>query len=146
MTAIITGHPDPSDWWSTLLQEKGIKRYAYLDGIGEGKIFPDGSESSSGTLLTDTGCIYNFWTDWDPEKMNPYTGEKTGYYTLGDPKFYTDPVTDKVVKANWWEEATPKEYKKWHTDSRYQEAKLKLGFKDDFSPTVHKVKHRKALF
>jgi hypothetical protein len=51
-----------------LVAARGLNRFAYFHTTGEGTIFPNGDESSSGNVLADDGRIFFFWTDWDVER------------------------------------------------------------------------------
>lgn len=73
-----------------LLKELGItEEFITIDAVSEGKPLPGGFSSESGTILTKDGKVYDYWLDWDPEKIAP-NGSK-GYYTLGEN--FKDPVT-----------------------------------------------------
>jgi hypothetical protein len=54
-----------------LLTEIGIGRHALFHEVGEGKLFPDGSESMSGYVIDELGQVYAFWTDWDAARRRP---------------------------------------------------------------------------
>ena len=40
-------------------------RYGVFFGCGEGDFFPDGTEESSGSVVTEDGEHYGYWTGWD---------------------------------------------------------------------------------
>jgi hypothetical protein len=65
-----------------LLKEQGIKKFVPLDGDAEGDVLPGGVYNESGIVLSSDGKVYQFWLDWDDEKIAP-DGSK-GYYTLGE--------------------------------------------------------------
>jgi|SRR3954470_18377473 len=54
-----------------LLDDLGIGRRALFHEVGEGKAFPDGSESMSGYVIDEQERIYAFWTDWDAARGRP---------------------------------------------------------------------------
>jgi hypothetical protein len=54
-----------------LLDEIGIGRRALFDDVGEGTIFPDGTESMSGHVVDEVGRVFFFWTDWDAARKRP---------------------------------------------------------------------------
>ena len=59
---------------SELLVERGIRRHAIFWDVGEGEMFPDGTESMSGNVIDAEGRVYFFWTDWDAERNGPAFG------------------------------------------------------------------------
>jgi hypothetical protein len=50
-----------------LIAERVIGRHALFHEVGEGKAFPDGTESMSGGVIDEQGRVFMFWTDWDDE-------------------------------------------------------------------------------
>lgn len=62
-----------------LFREKGISKYAFIAGVGEGEL-PTGLAADSGYILTPDGKIWAFMTGWDLEKLNPEGGK--GYYAF----------------------------------------------------------------
>lgn len=54
-----------------LLDDLGIGRRAIFHDVGEGSIFPDGTESMSGLVLDGVGRVFIFWTDWDAARERP---------------------------------------------------------------------------
>jgi hypothetical protein len=40
-------------------------RYALFFNVGEGTVFPDGTEDESGYVLDEWGRVFSFWTGWD---------------------------------------------------------------------------------
>jgi hypothetical protein len=54
-----------------LLDDLGIGRRALFHDVGEGTIFPDGTESMSGHVLDEHGRVFIFWTDWDAARGRP---------------------------------------------------------------------------
>ena len=59
---------------SALLIERGVGRHAIFWDVGEGEIFPDGTESMSGNVIDSDGRVYFFWTDWDAARGGPTFG------------------------------------------------------------------------
>ena len=80
----------PRDKWgklyeeilAELLEERGVTEHAAFHQAGEGLELPSGFETSSFLVLTPDGTLWDYYLDWDPEKLNP-DGEK-GYYKLRD--------------------------------------------------------------
>ena len=87
-----------------LLKEKGITEWELIDGCDEGKTLPGGITEESGTILAKDGKIYDYWLDWDPEKIAP-DGSK-GYYALGEN--FKDPVTGELYPL--FKEVSPERY------------------------------------
>ena len=54
-----------------LLDDIGIGRRAIFHDVGEGTIFPDGTESMSGLVIDEVGRLFFFWTDWDAARGRP---------------------------------------------------------------------------
>lgn len=54
-----------------LMTELGLGRHALFDEVGEGMMFPDGTESMSGSVIDETGRIFMFWTDRDAARGRP---------------------------------------------------------------------------
>ena len=54
-----------------LLDDLGIGRRAIFHDVGEGTIFPDGTESMSGHVVDELGRVFIFWTDWDAARGRP---------------------------------------------------------------------------
>jgi hypothetical protein len=54
-----------------LLDEIGIGRRELFHDVGEGSIFPDGTESMSGHVVDQLGRVFIFWTDWDAARKRP---------------------------------------------------------------------------
>ena len=48
----------------------------------EGDVLPGNYEAKSGCFVTKQGKVYDYWVEWDPEKIAPH-GSK-GFYTLGE--------------------------------------------------------------
>ena len=48
-----------------LIRERGLDRFGVFHASGEGRLLPDGSESSSGYVVDNRGRHYSFWLDWD---------------------------------------------------------------------------------
>jgi hypothetical protein len=53
------------------LDDLGIGRRVLFDDVGEGTIFPDGTESMSGHVVDELGRVFFFWTDWDAARRRP---------------------------------------------------------------------------
>jgi len=54
-----------------LLDDLGIGRREIFDDVGEGTIFPDGTESMAGHIVDELGRVFFFWTDWDAARGRP---------------------------------------------------------------------------
>lgn len=54
-----------------LLDDLGIGRRALFHEAGEGKAFPDGTESMSGGVIDELGRVFMFGTDWDEARGRP---------------------------------------------------------------------------
>lgn len=54
-----------------LLDDLSIGRRAIFHDVGEGTIFPDGTESMSGHIIDELGRVFIFWTDWDAARERP---------------------------------------------------------------------------
>jgi hypothetical protein len=54
-----------------LLDDLEIGKRIIFDDVGEGTIFPDGTESMSGHILDERGRLFLFWTDWDAARERP---------------------------------------------------------------------------
>jgi hypothetical protein len=48
------------------IQERGLRHFAMLDTVGEGRFFPNGMEERSGEVMDQDGRVWMFWTSWDP--------------------------------------------------------------------------------
>jgi hypothetical protein len=57
-----------------LISNRDIGRFAVFDEVGEGTIFPDGTEDVSGHVVAEDGRVFFFWTDWDAERGQPTLG------------------------------------------------------------------------
>ena len=57
-----------------LIGERGIGRFALFDEVGEGTVFPDGTEDVSGHVIAEDGRVFFFWTAWDAERGRPTLG------------------------------------------------------------------------
>ena len=64
--------PDPAAraQLDALVRERGLKRWAYFFVTGEGRMFPNGVEESSGNVVTPDGRVYAFWTGWDARRRS----------------------------------------------------------------------------
>ena len=51
-----------------LIAAEGIGRHALFFEVGEGTVFPDGTEDESGYVLDEQARVFFFWTAWDPEQ------------------------------------------------------------------------------
>lgn len=49
----------------TLIAEKVGEPFGLFFCTGEGRFFPDGTEESSGCVVTRSGRHFDFWTGWD---------------------------------------------------------------------------------
>ena len=77
----------------------GFGRRAIFHDVGEGTIFPDGTESVSGHVIDEAGRVYFFWTDWDAAR--------------GRPVFTT------------WKQVEPEP--SWSASKEYRQARASLG-------------------
>jgi hypothetical protein len=50
---------------SNLIAQRLSGRFAIFHDVGEGTIFPDGTEDLSGFVIDERGDHYFFWVDWD---------------------------------------------------------------------------------
>jgi len=75
-----------------LLDDLGIGRRVIFDDVGEGTIFPDGTESMSGLIVDEHGRIFMFWTDWDAARHRPVftTWQQLDPSKLRDSKEYRE--------------------------------------------------------
>ncbi len=48
------------------IRDRGLRRFAILDSVGEGLFYPNGMEQRSGDVMDQDGRIWMFWTAWDP--------------------------------------------------------------------------------
>jgi hypothetical protein len=67
-----------------LLKERGVNVYATFGDHDEGGPMPTGIYNWSTLVLTPDGKLWDYFLDWDPEKINS-DGEK-GYYKLREPR------------------------------------------------------------
>jgi hypothetical protein len=51
------------------IAERGLSRFAVFDTTVEGRIYPNGVDEVSGSVLNDDGRIWFFWTDWDENRQ-----------------------------------------------------------------------------
>jgi hypothetical protein len=51
-----------------LLHEKHIDRYGLFAVTTEGQELPDGSESASGFVVTNSGGVFSFWLGWNEQE------------------------------------------------------------------------------
>ena len=100
--------PDPAAraMLDTLVRERGLEDWAYFFVTGEGRVFPNGVEESSGNVIAPDGRVYAFWTDWDVERKSP---------------------TFRI-----WEEQPPDT--RWLTSSEYRRARERVGLDQHASP------------
>lgn len=106
-----------------LKEEKKISCFAFINRDWEGDTLPGGTLNESGTILAKDGKIYDYWLDWDPEKIAP-DGSK-GYYTLGE-----NFVSERTGKPYpLFREVSPEEYQKYQDDPSFIAAKKRLGLK-----------------
>jgi hypothetical protein len=75
-----------------LLDDLGFGRRAIFDDVGEGTIFPDGTESMSGLVVDELGRVFMFWTDWDAARKRPVftTWQQLEASELKESKEYRD--------------------------------------------------------
>src|SRR3954462_12593986 len=59
---------------SNLIAQRLSGRFAIFFDVGEGKIFPDGTEDMSGYVVDERGDHYFFWVDWDIDAGSPTLG------------------------------------------------------------------------
>jgi hypothetical protein len=59
---------------SNLIAQRLPGRFAIFYDVGEGKIFPDGTEDLSGCVVDERGDHYFFWVDWDADAGQPILG------------------------------------------------------------------------
>lgn len=52
---------------SNLIAERLPGRFVILHDVGEGRIFPDDTEETSGYVLDERGDLWAFWTAWDAD-------------------------------------------------------------------------------
>lgn len=57
-----------------LIAEKVVGRFATFADVGEGEIFPDGTEATSGHVIVEDGREFYFWMEWDAEHHRPTLG------------------------------------------------------------------------
>ncbi|MBI1984927.1 MAG: hypothetical protein HYS60_02330 [Candidatus Wildermuthbacteria bacterium] len=108
---------------TSLLKEHGIAgRWETFGTVNEGKMLP-GMESSSGSILTEDGRVFTYWTGWDEQKTAP-DGTK-GWYDLGEKSFWTD----EGGKRHSYFEEIPQGDSRYPKpdDSSFLAAKKKLG-------------------
>src|SRR3712207_8089593 len=48
------------------IEERGLRRFAILETVGEGRFYPNGMEERSGDVMDQAGRVWLFWTGWDP--------------------------------------------------------------------------------
>ena len=48
------------------IRARGLRRFAILHTVGEGRFYPNGMEERSGDVMDEEGRIWMFWTAWDP--------------------------------------------------------------------------------
>lgn len=56
---------------STLIQEKGLRRYGVFFTTGEGATMPNGEEESTGFVIDDAGRVFFYAIGWDQEHQAP---------------------------------------------------------------------------
>ncbi len=54
-----------------LIRSKGLGRFAVYDTSVEGRIYPNGMDETSGSVIDDRGRAFDFWTAWDDERNEP---------------------------------------------------------------------------
>jgi hypothetical protein len=70
-----------------LIAERGLGRFATFYEVGEGDFHPDGTESTSGYVVTEDGREFYFWMEWDAQ---------AGRTVLGTWEEVTGEATDSV--------------------------------------------------
>lgn len=53
----------------------GLHRFAVFGTSVEGRIYPNGIEERSGSVLNEDGRIWFFWTGWDEERQAVFIDE-----------------------------------------------------------------------
>lgn len=56
---------------SNLIAQRLAGRFIILDDVGEGTIFPDDTEETSGIVLDEHGDLWSFWTAWNAAAEQP---------------------------------------------------------------------------
>ena len=51
------------------IARRGLSRFAIFDICVEGRIYPNGFDEVSGSVLNEDGRIWFFWTGWDDERQ-----------------------------------------------------------------------------
>src|SRR5689334_15994768 len=59
---------------SNLIAQRLTGRFAIYHDVGEGKVFPNGTEDLSGWVVDERGDHYFFWVDWDAGADQPILG------------------------------------------------------------------------
>jgi hypothetical protein len=54
-----------------LIRSKGLERFALYDTTIEGRVYPNGMDETSGSVVDDRGRAFDFWTGWDDERGEP---------------------------------------------------------------------------
>lgn len=67
-----------------LLAEQGITEYAVSGSSTEGGKLPTDLETTSWSVLTPDGRLWDYFLDWNPEKLNP--DKEKGYYEFREPR------------------------------------------------------------
>lgn len=55
----------PASPLGRLVEERGLRSYAFFLVTGEGSHLPNGDEEKSGYVVGADGRVYSFWTGWD---------------------------------------------------------------------------------
>jgi len=59
------------DMLRRLIEERGLRDFAFFFLTGEGRMLPNGLEVTSGTVVDRTGAVHSFWTAWDKDRQVP---------------------------------------------------------------------------
>lgn len=57
-----------------LIAERVKRKFATFADVGEGEIFPNGLEATSGHVIVEDGREFYFWMEWDAEHGRPTLG------------------------------------------------------------------------
>ena len=54
-----------------LIRSKARGRFAYFDTTVEGRVYPNGMDETSGSIVDESGRVFEFWTAWDDQRGVP---------------------------------------------------------------------------
>jgi hypothetical protein len=54
-----------------LIRSKDVGRFAFFDTTIEGRIYPNGMDETSGSIVDERGRVFEFWTAWDAGRGAP---------------------------------------------------------------------------